>query len=68
MYDLLEVPHPRIRIDEERLWDQMCTYLEMYGPLSVWAPSSHADDQHLVLINSRHPAYSEVLVKNRRLI
>ena len=67
LHETMELEKPWLVGDEDYLAEQMCNYLTVYQLLSVWAPSPYAPQQHVVLINVRHPAFARVQVSSRRI-
>ena len=67
LHDTMEVDKPWLLGDEEYLLEQMSNYMNLYKLLSVWALSPHAPQQHVVLINTQHPAYPQVRISTRRI-
>ena len=67
LHDTMEVDKPWLPGDEEYLIEQMTSYMGLYKLLSVWALSPHAPQQHVVLINTQHPAYPQVQIASRRI-
>ena len=67
LHDTLEIDKPWLISDERHLMEQMGNYMALYKLLSVWALSSVAPHQHVVLISTQHPVYPQVRVSTRRI-
>ena len=67
LHETMELEKPWLIGDEDYLTEQMRNFLSVYRLLSVWAPSPYAPQQHVVLLNTQHPAYGGVHVSSRRI-
>ena len=67
LHDTMVVDKPWLLGDEDYLVTQMTSYIHLYKLLSVWALSYQAPQQHVVLINTQHPAYPQVQIASRRI-
>lgn len=62
------LPHWIADEDEDRVWERMRATADAAGLLCVYAPSAHAPDLHVVLLDTAHPAFRQAVRCRQRLL
>jgi hypothetical protein len=65
---VLRLPRPQGVDDEEALWMHLHETACAQGLFCVYAPSSHAADRHIALLDVLHPAFSHAIACSQRFL